>query len=73
MFGAIGEDDPEEAGDAIMANVEEMIEGFDWTAVTASTGERSKGTDVIEGRLLDELAALESVSCAPRTSRTRSG
>lgn len=61
-FGAIGEDDPEEAGDAIMANVEEMIEGFDWTAVTAPGPDRGKGTDVIEGRLLDELAALESAN-----------
>lgn len=46
--------------EAILANVEEMIEGFDWTA----GGEgRKKGTaDAIEGRLLDELAALDSVS-----------
>jgi hypothetical protein len=63
LFGALSEhDDPDEAGDAIMANVEEMIEGFDWTAVTSSSGERSKGTDAIEGRLLDELTALENVS-----------
>lgn len=59
----LADDDDDEAGDAIMANVEEMIEGFDWTAATAATGEaRSKGTDAIEGRLLDELSALESAN-----------
>ena len=57
-----GEDD--ESGDAIMANVEEMIEGFDWTASTSATAGESgrKGPDAIEQRLLDELAALESAN-----------
>jgi len=72
MFGAIGEDDdPDEAGDAIMSNVEEMIEGFDWTAATVGGADRSK--DVIEGRLLDELAALESVSLGIRERQLTTG
>lgn len=62
--GLLGADvmsaDEEEAADAIMANVEELIEGFDWTA---SAGDSSrKGPDAIEQRLLDELGALENVS-----------
>lgn len=58
-------DDPD-GEDATMANVEEMLEGFDWTG--AARGERGEGgarkgaADAIEGRLLDELAALEAVS-----------
>lgn len=54
--------------DAIMTNVEEMLEGFDWTASAgaasglAGDGIKKKGADAIESRLLDELAALDSVS-----------
>lgn len=63
--GLLGADvmsaDEEEAADAIMANVEELIEGFDWTA-SATTGDSGrKGPDAIEQRLLDELGALENV------------
>lgn len=57
--------------DAIMTNVEEMLEGFDWTASAGAAGGvglglgdgiKKKGADAIESRLLDELAALDSVS-----------
>nr|XP_019048902.1 exocyst protein [Kwoniella bestiolae CBS 10118]OCF27832.1 exocyst protein [Kwoniella bestiolae CBS 10118] len=66
--GAIGlsVDDGQENDQAIMNSVEEMLEGFDWTAGLnngASVGERKKGgADAIEGRLLDELAALDSAN-----------
>jgi hypothetical protein len=53
----------------VMASVEEMLEGFDWTATASISGlvggegGRKKGSaDAIESRLLDELAALDSVS-----------
>ncbi|WFD42279.1 hypothetical protein MPSI1_000920 [Malassezia psittaci] len=50
---------------ATLTHVEEMLEGFEWKASTWSLGGRSShdktGTaDVIEGRLMEELAALES-------------
>lgn len=57
---ALSSDD--DAGDAIMANVEELIEGFDWTATAAAGDKARSGPDAIEGRLLDELAALESAN-----------
>ncbi|WWC99370.1 hypothetical protein V866_006271 [Kwoniella sp. B9012] len=66
--GAIGlsVDDGQENDQAIMNSVEEMLEGFDWTAGlnnAGSLGERKKGgADAIEGRLLDELAALDSAN-----------
>nr|XP_019014642.1 exocyst protein [Kwoniella pini CBS 10737]OCF53423.1 exocyst protein [Kwoniella pini CBS 10737] len=67
--GAIGlsVDDGQETDQAIMNNVEEMLEGFDWTAglnaPNGVVGERKKGgADAIEGRLLDELAALDSAN-----------
>jgi hypothetical protein len=62
-------DEGETAEDAVMASVEEMLEGFDWTATASVSGlvggegGRKKGSaDAIESRLLDELAALDSVS-----------
>lgn len=58
----MGSPDDDEAGDAIMANVEEMIEGFDWTASAAAGDKTRSGPDAIESRLLDELAALESAN-----------
>ncbi|KAK4686866.1 exocyst complex component 1, partial [Tremellales sp. Uapishka_1] len=53
-----------EVGDTVMTNVEELLEGFDWTA-SAGVGEngRKKGSaDAIESRLMDELAALDSAN-----------
>jgi hypothetical protein len=45
-----------------MANVEEMIEGYEW-ASDDIIGRKTTGgaADVIEARLLDELMALEKV------------
>lgn len=58
-------DDPD-GEDPTMANVEEMLEGFDWTGLgrgeTSDGGAKKGAADAIEGRLLDELAALEAVS-----------
>lgn len=52
--------------DAVMTSVEEMLEGFDWTApATGPDGVKKRGADAIEGRLLDELTALDSVGCRP--------
>lgn len=60
--------------DTTLLNVEEMLEGFEWrnantgnTTIDPSSGGtialRGKGTaDVIEARLLDELAALEAAN-----------
>lgn len=48
--------------DALLANVEEMLEGFDWTAGVGTGESKKAGADAIESRLLDELAALDSVS-----------
>lgn len=56
-------DDGEAKEDAVMASVEEMLEGFDWTGpvINGEGGVKKRGADAIEGRLLDELAALDSV------------
>lgn len=52
------------ADDAVLDNLEELLEGFDWTASTGygGTGGKKGSADAIEGRLLDELTALDSVS-----------
>lgn len=45
-----------------MANVEEMLEGYEWASgsVLGSSGANRRGAaDQIEARLLDELLALE--------------
>lgn len=62
------QDDDDEDGmeDATMANVEEILEGFDWGSHhmvehTGGSGDR-QGAEAIEARLLDELNALEAVS-----------
>ncbi|KAK8845463.1 hypothetical protein IAR55_006176 [Kwoniella newhampshirensis] len=51
--------------EAVLANMEDLLEGFDWTEASSTIGEngRKKGSaDAIEGRLLDELAALDSAN-----------
>ncbi len=50
--------------DAILDNVEELLEGFEWTAGTGfgENGRKKGSADAIEGRLLDELTAMDSVS-----------
>jgi hypothetical protein len=45
-----------------MANVEEMLEGYEWASDDILGRTRSKGAvDQIAARLLDELVALENV------------
>ncbi|PWN50662.1 hypothetical protein IE53DRAFT_362197 [Violaceomyces palustris] len=65
------DDDGDDDEDTTLLNVEEMLEGFEWKSTNvgiksygdSSLSLRSKGTaDVIEARLLDELAALESAN-----------
>lgn len=53
--------DKDAAEQALLGNVEEMLEGFDWTAGVGSNAKKGSA-DAIESRLLDELAALDSVS-----------
>ncbi|WWD22409.1 hypothetical protein CI109_106900 [Kwoniella shandongensis] len=51
--------------EAVLANVEDLLEGFDWTEASNVVGENGKkkgSADAIEGRLLDELAALDSAN-----------
>jgi hypothetical protein len=58
----VGEDT--EGPDAIMNNVEDMLESFDWTVTNGNVenGRKKGSADAIESRLLDELSALDSVS-----------
>ncbi|KAG6830301.1 hypothetical protein H0H92_001379 [Tricholoma furcatifolium] len=52
-----GED---ENASATIANVEDMIEGYEWASDDVITRKSSRGAaDLIEARLLDELLALE--------------
>jgi exocyst complex component 1 len=53
----------EENAQATLANVEEMIEGYEWASEDAVGRKMAKGAvDLIEARLLDELMALEKVT-----------
>lgn len=56
-----GDHNANDLEDATMANVEEMLEGFDWSIDNAGQGNT---TDAIEARMLDELNALDAVSMA---------
>ncbi|KAG6885399.1 hypothetical protein C0993_002132 [Termitomyces sp. T159_Od127] len=48
---------------ATMANVEDMIEGYEWASDDVLTRKSSRGAaDLIEARLLDELMALEKAN-----------
>ena len=52
----------EESAQATLANVEEMIEGYEWVSENVIGRKMTKGAvDLIEARLLDELMALEKV------------
>jgi len=52
----------EENAQATLANVEEMIEGYEWASDDVMGRKMTKGAvDMIEARLLDELMALEKV------------
>lgn len=56
----------EENAQATLTNVEEMIEGYEWTGDDVIGRKTAKGAvDLIEARLLDELMALEKVSTYP--------
>lgn len=50
----------EELEDETLANVEEMLEGFDWGM--DSVNRQASGAGAIEARLLDELNALEAAN-----------
>ena len=53
----------EENAQATLANVEEMLEGYEWVSENFIGKKVSKGAvDLIEARLLDELMALEKVT-----------
>lgn len=55
-------DGEEENAQATLANVEEMIEGYEWASDDVIGRKMTKGAvDLIEARLLDELMALEKV------------
>lgn len=52
----------EESAQATMANVEEMLEGYEWASEDVTGRKAARGAaDLIEARLLDELMALEKV------------
>ncbi|KZO92801.1 hypothetical protein CALVIDRAFT_567098 [Calocera viscosa TUFC12733] len=56
---------PKEDGEATLANVEELLDGYDWTLPPTSSGmEGKKGgaADMMEARLMDELLALEKAN-----------
>ncbi|KAI0271421.1 exocyst complex component Sec3-domain-containing protein [Gloeopeniophorella convolvens] len=53
----------EEGTQDVMANVEEMLEGYEWASDDKFGRNRSKGAvDQIEARLLDELMALDKAN-----------
>jgi len=53
----------EETVHATMADVEEMLEGYEWASEDIIGRKSSRGAaDLIEARLLDELLALEKVA-----------
>lgn len=65
IFRGSGTSDPEgeeEGTQDIMANVEEMLDGYEWASDDILGRMRGRGAvDQIEARLLDELMALEKV------------
>jgi exocyst complex component 1 len=56
-------DGEDESAQATMANVEEMLEGYEWATDDVIGRKTARGAaDLIEARLLDELVALEKVN-----------
>lgn len=54
-----------ENAQATLTSVEEMLEGYEMTSDDILGGKTLRGTaDQIEARLLDELMALEKVTCS---------
>ena len=52
----------EETSQATLANVEEMLEGYEWASDTALSGNTTGGAvDQIEAKLSAELMALDKV------------
>lgn len=52
----------EESAQATMANIEEMLEGYEWASGDMMGRKGARGAaDQIEARLLDELMALDKV------------
>jgi len=64
----------EESNEATMANIEEMLEGYEWSSIgTLGVWGEPKGVaDQIEARLLKELSALDAVSVVLRGSYIQS-
>ena len=61
-FGTSDTEGEEESTQGIMANVEEMLEGYEWASDDILGRTRSRGAvDQIAARLLDELMASEKV------------
>jgi hypothetical protein len=61
-FGTSDTEGEEESTQGIMANVEEMLEGYEWASDAILGRTRSRGAvDQIAARLLDELMASEKV------------
>lgn len=54
----------EESNEATIANIEEMLEGYEWNSFSSggSWGDGKSAADQIEARLLKELTALDAVS-----------
>ncbi|GJJ09890.1 hypothetical protein Clacol_004114 [Clathrus columnatus] len=55
----------EDSSEVIMANVEEMLEGYEWvndTTTLSGTKRKRTAADQIEARLQDELVALEKAT-----------
>lgn len=82
IFRGAGTSDPEgeeEGTQDIMANVEEMLEGYEWASDDILGRMRGRGAvDQIAARLLDELMALEKVynlimACDGNLKRRSSG
>ena len=68
-FGTSDTEGEEESTQDIMANVEEMLEGYEWASDDILGRMRSRGAvDQIAARLLDELMALEKVYLIPSLS-----
>lgn len=51
----------EEAAQAMLTSVEEMLEGYEWASGDIISAAQRGTTDMVEARLLDELMALEKV------------
>jgi hypothetical protein len=60
----------EESNEATMANIEEMLEGYEWSSIgtLGMWGEPKGAADQIEARLLKELSALDAVGVVSRGS-----